>query len=50
MGRNIKKVFTQGISFEIFSKDSCVGNPELDTLTLPCITHFGNTCNKRIKR
>ena len=37
VGRNSGKIFKQGISFEIFSKEYCIGNPGSDTLTLP---HF----------
>ena len=36
----------QVISFENFSKEYHVGDPELDTLTLPRLIQFGNTCKQ----
>ena len=36
MRRNNGKLFTQVISFKIFLKEYCVGNPESDTLAGKC--------------
>ena len=34
MGKNSRKIFIKEMSFKIFSKESCVGNSALDTLTI----------------
>ena len=46
VGRNSGKLFTQVISFNIFSKESFIENTKSDTLTLPCINQLGNTGGK----
>ena len=43
-GINSGKLFTQGISFDIFSKKYRIENPEFDTLTPPCLRQCDNTC------
>ena len=42
VGKNGGKIFTKGISFNIFSKEYCIGNPELDNLTddIPYMTLY----------
>ena len=44
---NFRKLFTQGISSNMCSKESHIENSESDTLTTPGLFQFGNTLTER---